>query len=147
MDERSYREIIQRRYELQQELKVLNEIIHGYERLQELRSGGLARDPALDQIAEAAPPRRRERNVYSPRQLAGLARVEILKRGRPMTRGELVDAFKAEGIPLVGRDPARNIGTIMWRFRDEFLNVPGQGYWPKDVPNAGVEGAAAGNVG
>lgn len=147
MDERSYREIIQRRHELQQELKVLNEIIHGYERLQELRSAGLAREPVPDQTSEAAPSRRRERNVYSPRQLAGLARVEILKRGRPMTRGELVDAFEAEGIPLVGRDPARNVGTIMWRFRNEFLNVPGQGYWPKDVPNADVEGAATGDVG
>jgi hypothetical protein len=26
-------------------------------------------------------------------------------------------------------------GTILWRFRDQFLNVPGQDYWLKDVPN------------
>lgn len=135
MDERSYRELTQRRRELQEELKVLNEIIHGYERLQELRAGGISRETPPAGSTEPDQPRRRERNVYTPRQLAGFARNEIVKRGRPMTRGELVDAFEAEGIPLVGADPAKNVGTIMWRFRNEFLNVPGQGYWPKDLPN------------
>ncbi|MCE4226771.1 hypothetical protein HCU64_23805 [Methylobacterium sp. C25] len=132
MDERSYYEVLQRRRELQEELRVLNEIIHGYERLKELRSGNAARTV---EASSDDKPRLRERNVYSPRQLANFARAEILKRGRPMTRGELLDAFESEGIPLAGRDKARNLGTIMWRFREEFENVPGRGYWPKDVPN------------
>lgn len=30
---------------------------------------------------------------------------------------------------------AKNVGTILWRFQDQLLNVAGRGYWPKDVPN------------
>ncbi|SDA18445.1 hypothetical protein SAMN02799622_02032 [Methylobacterium sp. UNC378MF] len=141
MDERSYQGILQRRRELQEELRAINDIIHGYERLQQLRAGSEIRE--FEAMSAPSEPRRRERNVFPPRHLANLARSEILRVGRPMTRGELVAAFEASGIPLAGKDKPKNIGTIMWRFRDEFLNVPGQGYWPKDVPNEAVEGAAS----
>ncbi len=139
MDERSYQSILLRRRELQEELKVLNDIIQGYERLQQLRGGSSG--PEQEPAKATGESRKRERNVYPPRQLANFARAEILKVGRPMTRGELVGAFEEAGIPLAGGDKAKNIGTILWRFREEFLNVPGQGYWPKDVPNEAVENA------
>lgn len=133
MDERSYREILQRRQDLMEELRAVEDIIQAYERLQRLRTANAAHE--AHSLRDEGGTLKRERNIFPPRRLADFARVEILKRGRPMTRGELVDAFASAGIPLAGTDKAKNIGTIMWRFRDEFLNVPGRGYWPQDMPN------------
>jgi hypothetical protein len=32
-----------------------------------------------------------------------------------------------------GQDPATNVGTSMWRAKDEFVNLKPHGYWPRDV--------------
>lgn len=70
----------------------------------------------------------------SNKQIASAARDAILENGRPMTRGHLVAAFEARGLPVAGVDKQRNMGTIMWRLKDAFVNIPGHGYWPRDVP-------------
>jgi len=51
-----------------------------------------------------------------------------------MTRTELLEALKESGVQLAGSDEARYLGTIMWRLRDEFINIEGHGYWPRDIP-------------
>ncbi|MBZ9822368.1 hypothetical protein [Mesorhizobium sp. CA4] len=53
-------------------------------------------------------------------------------RKYPMTRTDIVEALELKGIPVAGVDKARAIGTIMWRLRDRFVNLPGYGYWPID---------------
>ena len=141
MDDATYRHQLQRRDQILAELKAVEEYLRAYENLFKISSSPR---PAAEP-SRAAEPRRRERNVIAPARLAAMAREAILKHGRPMTRGELVDAFEASGIPLAGQDKAKNIGTIMWRFRDDFLNVPGRGYWPKDAPNKEVQEALRGD--
>ncbi|MBZ9674530.1 hypothetical protein [Mesorhizobium sp. ES1-1] len=67
---------------------------------------------------------------------------QILKdHKRPMTRTEIVDALELMGIPVAGVDRSKAIGTIMWRMRDEFVNLPGWGYWFKgeDYPKAAYQ--------
>ncbi|MER8855844.1 hypothetical protein NKH94_30460 [Mesorhizobium australicum] len=49
-----------------------------------------------------------------------------------MTRAEIVEALESKGIPVAGVDKNKAIGTIMWRMRDQFVNLPGWGYWPWD---------------
>ena len=66
---------------------------------------------------------------------AEIARKVTLSKGAPMTRSQLVEAFEAEGTPVGGVKPSRNMGTIMWRLRDRFINLDGLGYWPADVAN------------
>ena len=66
---------------------------------------------------------------------AEIARKVILSKGVPMTRGQLVEAFEAEGTPIGGAQPNRNMGTTMWRLQDRFINLKGLGYWPTDVAN------------
>ena len=66
---------------------------------------------------------------------AEIARKIILAGGIPMTRGQLVEAFEARGTPVGGLNPRRNMGTIMWRLRDRFINLEGLSYWPLDVAN------------
>ena len=77
----------------------------------------------------------------SPRRLSSkleiigkAARDFIVYRGEPMTRRELVEAFRKSGSPIGGADPFKNMGTHMWRLRNQFLNIKGRGYWPRDVP-------------
>src|SRR3954447_7273819 len=66
-----------------------------------------------------------------------LAYEVLLEHGRPMTRNELVGAIEARGFPLAGKNKSKNLGTILWRFRNRFDNIEGRGYWPKDVPLKG----------
>lgn len=77
----------------------------------------------------------------SPRRLSSkleiigkAARDFIVHRGEPMTRRELVEAFRKSDSPIGGADPFKNMGTHMWRLRNQFLNIKGRGYWPRDVP-------------
>lgn len=69
-----------------------------------------------------------------PREVGPIARRLMLDNGRPMTRTELLEALKESGVQLAGSDEARYLGTIMWRLRDEFINIEGHGYWPRDIP-------------
>lgn len=140
MDEAAYRALLHRRNEiqgqirsLQEELRAVTGIIHGFERLHQIQSGQLLGPDGDDRGGEAA--QKRPRMAPSPRELASLAREEILAKGRPLTRGDLVDALQARGVHISGLDKAKNLGTILWRFRDEFSNIPGRGYWPTDMPN------------
>ena len=63
----------------------------------------------------------------------------IREVGRPMTRGEIVDAFAKRDIEIPAKDPARYLGTIAWRNKRIFVNIEGRGYWLRDSP-AGVKG-------
>jgi hypothetical protein len=69
----------------------------------------------------------------SRKEYAQKSREIILENGEPMTRGELVVAFRDKGLHIGGTDKRKNMGTIMWRLRDKFVNIEGRGYWPKDV--------------
>ena len=79
------------------------------------------------------PQETRERNIIPPADIARYAREIILESGRPMKRGRLVRALEARGVPLAGTDKNKNRGTILWRHRDQFVNLPNLGYWPRDV--------------
>lgn len=85
--------------------------------------------PARSSARSQSPPLRSPSRQHA----RDIARRVILAKGLPMTRGELVAAFEAEGAPIAGRDPNRNVGTIMWRLRSDFVNIEGHGYWPKEV--------------
>jgi hypothetical protein len=128
--DKAYTDALARRKELLAELAVIEDFIRAYERMRGLRSSvPLAGAPG------ESPRRHRERNIVPPAEIAEIAREIILERGEPMTRSELADSIESRGIPLAGKDKAKNVGTILWRFQDQFLNVQGRGYWPKDVPN------------
>jgi hypothetical protein len=108
-------------------------------------------NPPLEEVAPVARPR--ERPVARPRErtsvrasrtpapktlaAAGVikaAREVLIAEGRPRTRGTLVKALEARGYRVSGKDKERNLGTIMWRARDQFINIERLGYWPKDIP-------------
>ena len=79
---------------------------------------------------------RRRRNPVAPADIAEIARQIILERGSPMKRGELVRELEARGIRIEAVDKAKNLGTILWRHRKIFENLPGEGYWVRAEPRA-----------
>jgi len=58
---------------------------------------------------------------------------------RPMQRGELVAAVEERGVTIPSEDKARYLGTILWRNRDQFVNIPEAGYWLADAPCPAVD--------
>lgn len=77
---------------------------------------------------------RRERGILPPEEIARLAREILIANGRPLKRGALVRAMESRSIPMTGRDKAKNLGTILWRYNKDFINLDGYGYWPRDIP-------------
>ncbi|GAB4063967.1 hypothetical protein KHC28_14185 [Ancylobacter sonchi] len=134
LEEAGYQGLIQQRERLERDLRTVNEAISKYEHI-----AALKKELASLVTLETAPvvPKRR-RNALPPARIAKTAREIILKAGRPLTRYEIAKALEHQGVALVGSDPIKNVGTILWRHRDEFENIPDRGYWPKDVP---LEGA------
>lgn len=89
-----------------------------------------------DLDALGAPQPRSE--AISPAQVVSHVREALLAAGRPMKRGALVKELENRGVPLVGKDKNKNLGTILWRHPDQFVSLDGLGYWVKDVPLEGV---------
>jgi hypothetical protein len=84
------------------------------------------------------PQRQRVRSALPPGDVAAAAREILIEIGRPLTRSQLVAALEERGIPLVGKDRNKNLGTILWRHRHQFVQIPKLGYWLADQALAGI---------
>jgi len=73
-------------------------------------------------------------NNPSPTRMELLPHIRdvIAEAKRPLTRGQILLRLDNRGIRVGGKaDRSKNMGTILWRLRDEFVNLPGVGYWPR----------------
>lgn len=88
------------------------------------------------------PESRPTRNLPRKRMYEVVTQI-LRERKKPMTRHEMVDALEMKGIPVAGVDRPKAIGTILWRMRKHFVNLPGWGYWliNEDFPPAAYKGA------
>lgn len=72
-----------------------------------------------------------------PRALIGQTAREIIeKAGRPVSRDALFEGLKERGLIVRGKDPMMVLSTMMWRMQDEFVRLPGYGYWLRELPCA-----------
>lgn len=69
------------------------------------------------------------RRKARPDEIAQIMERVIREVGRPMTRGQLVDALERRDVDLPAADKGRYIGTIIWRHKSIFVNIEGFGYW------------------
>lgn len=58
--------------------------------------------------------------------------------GRPMKRGAIVEALAEQGFDVPGKDKNKNLGTILWRHKEKFVQLPKLGYWLRDAELPGV---------
>jgi len=136
MSDHAYKIALERRAKLRKELDEIENFIHVYQRLagtepERVDSGELRAE--MPSESGVSPATLRQRSLRR-NDVAKYAREIILEHGQPMTRGQLVKEFDRRGLPLGGEDRSRNLGTIMWRLKDQFVNLRGRGYWPKDEP-------------
>ena len=69
------------------------------------------------------------RKEHSPPGAVESEAVEIIKAaGRPVARGEMIAELQRRGIVLGGKEPRRNLSTILWRSQS-IQNLIGVGYW------------------
>lgn len=130
VDHSSYKRAVERREKILKELEILNKFIELYEEV-----FGPVPESTSSMPDQPAPRESRPaRNPVPPAKIAEIAAQIIEEESRPMTRGELVDSLLARGIKLAAKDPAKNVGTILWRHEELFVNLPGWGYWLKDRP-------------
>jgi hypothetical protein len=138
MSETALQNALARRERLLQELERLDAFIELYHELSRNRSA----DNGVDIVVSTGDGRRayvqaksyqRVMHRVRPKSLAPIVREILVERGRPMTRTQLTEALKARGLNMPSADEARYLGTVLWRHRDEFVNIDGEGYWPRDL--------------
>ena len=85
-------------------------------------------------VAEAVPYQPPKRGL-SKEALKPWIEAMITDAGKPLTRGQLLRALDNRGIPVGGEaNRPKNMGTILWRLRDDFVSLSGYGYWPRRLP-------------
>lgn len=73
---------------------------------------------------------------YTKEMLKPHLRDVIKDANKPLSRSQLLRALDARRIPVGGSNRPKNMGTIMWRLSDDFVNLDGFGYWPREEPYA-----------
>lgn len=103
----------------------------------EIIEKALAQDGNLERSIAMLEPKR-QRGILSPKEVASLIRNVLVEAGKPMKRGDIVRELEKQGVPLVGSDKNKNVGTIIWRHPELFVSVEGLGYWIRGVRIPGV---------
>ena len=133
MEDRAYRNAMKRRQELQAELREIDQFLDLWKRYAGTEPEQLPLGGRPGGVAPTGGGRRGERTGLSREELAPHIRAVLIENDRPMTRGQLVQALANRNVSIGGTDTAKNLGTIMWRLRDRFINLEGHGYWPIDL--------------
>jgi hypothetical protein len=79
-------------------------------------------------------PRERRRKRGRPAEIVAIVERIIREAGRPLTRGEIVEALEHRDVDIPASDKQRYIGTIAWRHKSVVGNVGGLGYWLTGEP-------------
>ncbi|MCT8002840.1 hypothetical protein NZL82_13245 [Sphingomonas sanguinis] len=126
------RQAYERRERLRQELKLVENLIADYLRL-EAHTLNRAK-PANYELSLEAPASTRQRLTGAElNNVMDAAEAVIAEAGKPLSRSELMDRLESQGFHFPGTDKTKVFGTNLWRSK-RFLNLKGIGYWPKGVP-------------
>ncbi len=116
---------LRRQKELLFELETLERMIARYRQLQLMQD----ENPDAEQLHLWHRGSRRAAKSEEVGAILDEVRRIMLREGRPMTRGELVNELQARGLTLPGADKRKVLGTNIWR-SGKFDRIEGKGYWP-----------------
>lgn len=99
-------------------------------------SGNSGMDPAPSSADKRPTGESRSRTTGNPskEEVAAKARELIEAVGKPIARNALFADLEAHGLVIRGSDPKMVMSTMLWRMKDEFIRLPGLGYWIKALP-------------
>jgi hypothetical protein len=132
--------------QLKKRLAEIEHFLRLYERFSKGNQAPTADAPAVDKSRKSTQvPRKRESvhdvhvtgTLHGPAVVVRVTKAILKDLGVPRTRGYLADELQHRKVYLPGKDTearARYVGTILWRNRDDFEHIEGQGYWLKGVP-------------
>lgn len=132
MAEDEIKKIVEKRELLRQELEKIDNFLELYRELTGTEDVHSETRPKRRRI-RIHPSLRRERSgTVKPADIGPMVRRILLDHGKPMTRSELLAAFRERDVDLAGEDKAKYLGTVLWRMKEAFVNLDGYGYWPRD---------------
>lgn len=98
---------------------------------------GVQKSATVGERADTSAPRRpRTRNNPEP-AVVMKAVIEILQTAEaPRTRSQILEELRQRGIHVGGHDPAKVLGTNIWRYMNRTQEIISQddGYWLADRP-------------
>lgn len=136
MADDAYNNAIVKRDRLLKELEEVNNFLKMYHRFAPKAPAKSEGTPmAAPDPGGFAPVRREQtgKRVSVPERFAPIIRGILLREGRPISRATMLKMLEDNGTPIPGQNPAKNLGTIMWRLPQLFTNIEGFGYWLKGV--------------
>jgi hypothetical protein len=89
---------------------------------------------ALDQLIVFYEHNEKEHRTATNDQSVIIAAVHniLVDAGTSMGQHALVDALRAQGIQVKGKNPCKTLGTILWRSK-KFNSGRREGYWPNTL--------------
>ncbi|TIU00817.1 MAG: hypothetical protein E5W43_07140 [Mesorhizobium sp.] len=132
--DKAYANALRRKDEIEAELARINSFIAMYKHF----SGpeGEQNEPSTQESSEAgnketAAPR--SIRFPKPSEIADMAERLIRGAGHPLTRAQIVERLEKADVELNSEDKPRYVGTILWREKGRFVNIPGEGYTMNDM--------------
>ena len=126
-----FQKALDRREVLRRELHELEGFLKMYQRFLDETKTQRVEPDFVSPTTQLFPPTVKRK--VRPADLVVIIERMLRASGQPMQRGEIVDALASGNIELESQDPARYVGTILWRNGDRFINVPGEGYTLSDL--------------
>lgn len=132
------RKAIQRRQELEDEIRQIDLFLSLYERFsgQPVAARNLP-DSEPHDSGEGEPSTPNDAAVgggITQKDFVDLARELLLEIERPVNGPSLLRKFHEKGRRIGGTNEMKNLTTKLWRAKDVIIKIPGAGYWLADVP-------------
>ncbi|MDW9386699.1 hypothetical protein GOA99_18780 [Sinorhizobium meliloti] len=124
---------------LKSEIAAIDRQVEQLDKIRQFKAGKLTRILNAQGFDTEPPAPLEELNLDDSsvsQAIRAVARDLTTRHGRPVRRTEILDALRASGIVVGGKQPAKTITRVMTRAKDEFVHE-GDGYVLKEAPIAG----------
>ncbi|MEI9431642.1 hypothetical protein [Mesorhizobium sp. Cs1299R1N3] len=129
--DRAYANALKRKEEIEAELARIDSFLDLYRHF--AGPEGEQVEPLPDGISNEEPAQSRVTRFPKPSEIADMAERVIRGADHPLTRADIVSRLESAGVSLNSDDKPRYVGTILWREKARFTNIPGQGYVMADM--------------
>lgn len=136
MSDAAYQNALVRKARLERELKEVDEFLRQWRKFAKSGSERPSNDlkPALEPD-KTFPQEAVDKATHSNPGVGELRDIIVrmlVDYGGPMTRGRMLQELRRRDILIRAKNPAKHLGTMLWRMRESFVNIEGWGYWPRD---------------